>query len=1009
MARMSISASVIVAAIGVLLFPVAISSQGRRIGTLEVENINNRPAAAREVLVKLRSPLPGAQAAQLASGVDAESVEAVGRAGIFRVRSRSFRVAALIDALSKRPDVVYAEPNFIVHAFAEPNDPLYPQLWGLKNIGQPVNGVPGTPGADIRAPEGWDMALGSTSSVVAIVDTGIDYTHPDLAANIWSAPAPFTVTIGGVSITCAAGTHGFNAINRTCDPMDDHNHGTHVSGTIGAVGNNGVGVAGVSWVASLMGLKFLGPDGSGTTADAIDAVEFAIQVKNIFAGSGAANIRILSNSWGGDDFSQAMLDQIHEANESEMLFVAAAGNYGIPNEILPNYPSSYDAPNVVAVAATTNTDARAYFSNYGPTTVHLGAPGMDVLSTMRGNTYGFSSGTSMAAPHVSGAGALALSHCALNTAELKATLVDSVDVIPSMATTTISGGRLNVRRALESCSAPPSAPTSLSAIAGDKQVKLNWPAATNASSYRVKRSTTSGGPYTLVASNIKTLQYIDSGLVNGTTYYYVVSAANVRGESAPSPEASATPTLPADLIVSAFTVPASAAAGSTLAVTATTRNQGTGSAGESTTRFYISTNTVVDALDVRLLEVHAVPSLAPGVSATASISLGIPSDLGAGSYYLIAKADADDVLWENQEANNTSAKALKVGPDLLVSALTVPAAAAEGALITATYTVRNQGTSQAAASTLRFFWSVNTSIGATDTVLATVNLQPIGAAGTASGDAMLTIPAGAATGTYNIIAEADSLKVVQESTETNNGLARTVRIGGDLAITTFDAPAAGGAGLQISISDTTKNTGAGEIEASVTHFYLSPNAVLSASDTPLGTRAVGVLAANQASTGVTPVTIPTGTPVGSYYLFAKADGDDLVSETQEGNNRVVRSFTIGPDLIVSITQVPSPMLAGTAGVVKDTVTNRGGGEAGPFVVRYYLSTNNTFDAGDQLLAERSINSLGPGATSIASTSMTVPAGTAPGYHYLIARVDAGGAVVESSETNNNSAHLTRVN
>ena len=222
-----------------------------------------------------------------------------------------------------------------------------------------------------------------------------------------------------------------------------------------------------------------------------------------------------------------------------------------------------------------------------------------------------------------------------------------------MATTTISGGRLNVRRALESCSAPPSAPTSLSAIGGDRQVKLNWPAATNASSYRVKRSTTSGGPYTLVASNIKTLQYIDTGLVNGTTYYYVVSAANVRGESATSPEASATPKLPADLIVSAFTVPASAAAGSTLAVTATTRNQGTGSAGESTTRFYISTNTVVDALDVRLLEVHAVPSLAPGVSATASISLGIPSDLGAGNYYVIAKADADDVLWESQEGNNS--------------------------------------------------------------------------------------------------------------------------------------------------------------------------------------------------------------------------------------------------------------------------------------------------------------------------------------------------------------------
>ena len=377
MARMSISASVIVAAIGVLLFPVAISSQGRRIGTLEVENINNRPAAAREVLVKLRSPLPGAQAAQLASGVDAESVEAVGRAGILRIRSRSFRVAALIDALSKRPDVVYAEPNFIVHAFAEPNDPLYPQLWGLKNIGQPVNGDARNPRRRHTRSRGLGHGPGNALFVVAIVDTGIDYTHPDLAANIWSAPAPFTVTIGGVSITCAAGTHGFNAINRTCDPMDDHDHGTHVAGTIGAVGNNGVGVAGVNWVASLMGLKFLGPDGSGTTADAIDAIEFAIQVKNIFAGSGArqhshpvqqlGRRRLLASHAGSDST---------RPTNSEMLFVAAAGNYGIPNEFLPNYPSSYDAPNVVAVAATTNTDARAYFSNYGPTTVHLGAPGI---------------------------------------------------------------------------------------------------------------------------------------------------------------------------------------------------------------------------------------------------------------------------------------------------------------------------------------------------------------------------------------------------------------------------------------------------------------------------------------------------------------------------------------------------------------------------------------------------------------------------------------------------------
>lgn len=1010
MPRISISATVIVAAIGMLLAPAFMSSQGRRIGTVEIEDIDNRPAAAREVLVKLRSPLAGAQAAQLATGFDAESVEPVGRAGVFRMRSRSLRASALVAALSRRPDVLYAEPNFVVHTFAEPNDPLFPQLWGLKNVGQAVNaGAAGTAGADIRAAAGWDMAFGSASSVVAVVDTGIDYLHPDLAANVWSAPAAFTVNIGGVPITCQAGTHGFNAITRTCDPMDDHNHGTHVSGTIGAVGNNAVGVAGVNWVASLMGLKFLAANGSGTIADAIDAIDFALQVKEIFAGTGSANIRILSNSWGGGGFSQAMLDQINEANDRDMLFVAAAGNNGIPNDILPSYPASYVAPNVVAVAATTNTDARAYFSNYGVKTVHLGAPGVDVLSTLRGNAYGFFSGTSMATPHVSGAGALALSHCVLTTAELKATLVESVDLVASMASTTISGGRLNVRRAIDSCAAPPAAPASLTAIAGDRQVKLAWPAATNATSYRVKRSTTAGGPYTTVAPGVKTLQYVDTGLSNGVTYYYTVTAVNVRGESAPSPEASATPKLPADLIVSSLSAPGSAAAGSLLAVSATTKNQGTGSADPSTTRFYVSTNTIADSSDRLLDEIHAVPSLGPGISATVSMSLAIPSDLAAGIYYLLAKADADDVLFESQEANNTSARMLTVGPDLIVSTLTVPAVAAPGAVVVASYGVRNQGTSQAAASTLRFFWSLNGSLDASDTLLGQADVDPIAAAGTASGQTPLTIPAGAATGTYYVIAEADSLKVVPESWETNNGAARSVRIGGDLVISAFDAPPAGGAGVQITLGDTTKDTGASGIGASVTHFYLSPDALLSASDTLVGTRAVDALDAGQANVGATPVTIPTGTPVGSYYLFAKADGGNLVSETQEGNNSTIRSFTIGPDLIVSITSAPWPMLAGAPALVKDNVTNRGGGEAGPSVVMFYLSTNYTLEAADQLLAERSTGLLMPGQSSAGSTSMTVPAGTAPGYYYLIAKADAGGAVAESSETNNIWAQLIRVN
>jgi subtilisin family serine protease len=229
--------------------------------------------------------------------------------------------------------VVYAEPNYVVQTFAPPDDPSFPLLWGLDNVGQAVNtSGAGVAGADISAVGAWDLSLGSAAHVIGIVDTGLDYTHPDLAANVWTAPSAFTVTIGGVPVSCPAGSHGFNALTMSCDPMDDHNHGTHVAGIIGAAGNNGLGVAGVSWTTRLMGLKFLNAGGSGTVA----------------ALTGSADVRVLSNSWGGGPFSQALLDEIDQANENDMLFVAAAGNNGWSNDILPTYPASYDAPNVIS-------------------------------------------------------------------------------------------------------------------------------------------------------------------------------------------------------------------------------------------------------------------------------------------------------------------------------------------------------------------------------------------------------------------------------------------------------------------------------------------------------------------------------------------------------------------------------------------------------------------------------------------------------------------------------------
>src|SRR5207245_432398 len=398
------------------ILPLGAQTRGKN----KKEFFQGKEAAANEVLVKFRpTTFQSVLEAQAAGEVD-ES-EWVGGTGLLRLHSVSKNVASLVRELSARPDIKYAEPNYIVHATAIPNDARFGELWGLQNTagdaeeapnrlagvllwglqntGQTIRGFLGISGADIGATAAWDISTGSRANVAAVIDTGIDYRHPDLAANVWSAPAAFTVTIGGQSITCPAGSHGFNAITNVCDPLDDNNHGSHVSGTIGAVGNNGTGVVGVNWTASIMGSKFINASGSGTTANAINAIEFAVQAKAAFAATSGANVRVLSNSWGGGAFSQALLDEINRANANDMLFVAAAGNSGTPNDLFPEYPASYNAPNVVAVAATDNTDSLAFFSNYGPSSVHLGAPGMDVLSTTIGGNYAYLSGTSMATPH----------------------------------------------------------------------------------------------------------------------------------------------------------------------------------------------------------------------------------------------------------------------------------------------------------------------------------------------------------------------------------------------------------------------------------------------------------------------------------------------------------------------------------------------------------------------------------------------------------------------------------
>jgi subtilase family serine protease len=995
--------------VGVVFSPAA-STQERRTQRLEVQRIGGHDAVAREVLVKFRRPLTPDELARLGADTNSD-LEQVGRATTLRLRSRSLSAARLAALLHARGDVAFAEPNYVIRLSAQPDDPSFPQLWGLRNDGQDVNGGgAGLPGADIGATEAWNLSTGSTATVVGVVDTGIDYTHPDLAQNMWSAPAPFTVTIGGLPIACPEGTHGFDAIAMTCNPMDDHNHGTHVAGTIGASGDNGVGVVGVNWTTQLMGLKFLDASGSGTVADAVKAIQFAIQVKQAFAGTGGADIRVLSNSWAGGGFSQALMDAVNEANAADMLFVAAAGNSSTSNDAVPTYPASLDAPNVVAVGATTNTDSLAWFSNYGAASVDLAAPGVDILSTTIGDTYAFASGTSMAAPHVSGAAALVLSQCALDTAQLKATLVGSTRGVSSLVSLVATGGRLDVDSAMQSCVAPPGAPANLTAVAGDGRVTLAWSSARGATSYTVKRSPTAGGPYVPIASGIQAARYLDSTVTNGTTYYYVASASNSLGESGDSNEAAATPTTPSDLVVSALSVPLNAGAGTTVVASVTTKNLGPGSTGASTTRLYLSADATLDASDEALASVQSVPSLAPGASSSASVPVTIPGELPVGERYLIARADADDLVVESSEVNNTQARFFYVGPDLIVASLSGPATAAAGATITLLDTVKNQGGGGAAGSVTRLYLSTNPTVEASDTLLGYRAVPALASNADSRVETQVTIPTTTAPGWYYVVAKTDADDLVLETQETNNVSARSIQIGADLIVTVVTGPPIAAPGATITVSDTTRNQGAGMTPPSVTRFYLSANNALDSGDVLLGgSRAVPALASAAASTGTTMLPIPSTTAAGTYYVIARADADEAVTETQETNNTAVYGLQIGTDLTPAALTVPAKAGAGSSILVTDTTTNRGTGVAPASVNRFYLSTNALLDAGDAPLGgSRSVPQLAAGASSTGQTSLAIPATTTAGFHYVIVKVDADNVVVETQEGNNTAARLVQI-
>ncbi|MDQ3684266.1 MAG: S8 family serine peptidase, partial [Acidobacteriota bacterium] len=299
--------------------------------------------------------------------------------------------AAEVAAYRSLPIVDYVEPNYDISldepAVAEessdfddssafvklagPNDPQFAEQWALNNTGQRN----GKHKADIDAIKAWGSTHGNGKVVVAVLDSGVDYTHPDLVTNMWIRPdslAPyFDNHLGEID-----DEHGYNATENNGDPMDDNGHGTHCAGIIGAEGDNNEGIAGVNWKVEIMPLKFMSAGGFGTTKDAIEAINYVIARKKA-----GVNVRVISASWGSTQRSRALEDVIRKAGDEGILFVAASGNANANTDRVPHYPSSYTLPNVVSVAALNRNDEIASFSNYGPKSVHIAAPGVEILST----------------------------------------------------------------------------------------------------------------------------------------------------------------------------------------------------------------------------------------------------------------------------------------------------------------------------------------------------------------------------------------------------------------------------------------------------------------------------------------------------------------------------------------------------------------------------------------------------------------------------------------------------
>ena len=866
----------------------------------------------------------------------------------------------------------------------------------------------------VRAPEVWglDPAYNGTGTVVGSFDTGVDLTHPDLSPRY-------------------RGNHQiswFDPYHEHSVPFDFHGHGTHTTGIAvgGDVSGSNIGIApGAVWIAA----KAWDDSGAGLASAFHEIFEWFLA-----PGGNPDNAPdVVNNSWGFEESGcdTEFLPDIEAWRAAGIFPAFASGNSG-PNPGSVRCPGAYPAS--FAVGATGASDEVVDFSSQGPTPCDgsikpdISAPGDGILSAVPGG-YDVMSGTSMATPHITGAVAVLRSiNPALTVDQLESALVSGAKDLGVPGPDNSSGaGRLDLFVSAEIAILGPDMPVvkveAIDAVATEAGptsgiFKVSRTGKTDADlvvKFHISGTATEGSDYESMGRSVTIPADQDSAEILVTAIddllaeldetailtispdpAYIVSGTDKATVTIQSDE------LLSDLMISALSAPSAGEAGQSIVLTDTTKNQGAGAADPSLTRFYISANGAYDDTDI-LIGGRSVGTLQPGASSSASTTVTIPEGTAGGVWYIIAKADAEATVVESTEANNTLARSIKIGPDLVVTAISAPSMAGAGQSLAVTDTTKNQGGGAAGPSRTQFFLSADAAFGASDILIGARSVGTLQAGGTSAAPATVTIPEGTAGGTWYIIAKADGEEVVSEISEANNTYSKFIQIGPDLDITALSAPGAAGAGQSIAVTDTTKNQGGEAAGPSRTQFYLSTDTNLAASDTLIGGRSVEGLAAGAVSSGSTTIMIPQETAAGNWYIIAKADGEGTIAESLENNNSKARLIQIGPDLDITVLSTPGSTGAGQSIVITDTTKNQGGEAAGPFRIQFFLSTDATLSAPDIVLGSRELPSLAAGASSSASTTVTIPQGTAAGNWSIIAKADSEEAVSEVSERNNTYA------